>query len=248
MSLCHSGDYRQHVSSLSSHTVSSPVSRSPWDVVHPLLRSTERGLYCLRRLISHSSEVSAPAELTSSAALPAYELSPNPRKEHLSEYEGGSVFKTLLCPSTFTTASCSFVIPSLCLCHLEYRVRIKGNDHPCDMSHSCETKNPSWVPSLPCVFSALETWNCSHQEGDKTDRGSKGTRWVMCVEKNKYTPPRITVRLGSDRDQRLRMCHESQILSVWEEVTCFPEKGFEILYHVQDVQDHDPTSSVCWAV
>lgn len=135
MSLCHSGDYKQRVSSLPSHTVSSPVSRSPWDVVHPLLRSTERGLYCLPRLTSHSSEVSAPAQLTNSAALPAYELSPNPKMEHLPEYnEGGSVFKTLLCLSTFSTASCSFVTPSLCLCHLEYRVRIQGNDHACDLS------------------------------------------------------------------------------------------------------------------
>lgn len=30
----------------------------------------------------------------------------------------------------------------------------------------------------------------------------------VCVKKNKYTPPRITVRLDSECDQRLRMCHE----------------------------------------
>lgn len=71
--------------------------------------------------------------------------------------------------------------------------------------HNCVTKKPSWVPSLPCVFSALETWNLLPPgRWQSWLWGSKGTRWVMCVKKNKYTHP-VTVRLDSECDQRLRM-------------------------------------------
>lgn len=64
------------------------------------------------------------------------------------------------------------------------------------------------------LFSILSKYGISsQQEGDKTD--SSGNRWVMCVEKNKTLLPGVTIRLGSGP----RMCQESQILSVWEEVT-----------------------------
>lgn len=50
--------------------------------------------------------------------------------------------------------------------------------------HNCVIKKPSWVPSLPCVFSARETWNLLPPgRWQSWLWGSKGTRWVMCVWK-----------------------------------------------------------------
>lgn len=46
--------------------------------------------------------------------------------------EGGSVFKTLLCPSVIRAGPCSFPILSWSFFPLEHRVRVKSNEHPCD--------------------------------------------------------------------------------------------------------------------
>lgn len=195
MSLCHSGDYKQRVSSLPSHTVSSWVEAP--EMWCTLCWGVRKGasivclgwpLVPLRCLLQHSSR-----------ALLPFPLSPNPRKEHLPEYnEGGSVFKTLLSPSTFSTASCSFVTPSLCLCHLEYRVRIQGNEHAYDLSQQQLT-----LELCSAVLASIKKGKSAQLCNKEAQLGAQSSLCIQCSGNMEFAPTRkvtkLTLRLQRDQ-------------------------------------------------
>lgn len=208
MSLCHSGDYS--VSVLSSHTMSTPGLLTYEQKVlrcgAPFSEEYRGDLHCLRRLISPTSEVSAPAQFANSAVLLIWAEKEGRSTSHspMGCGGGGSMFQKLLYPSSFSAAPCSFPITSSCFSPLEHRGDSKVMTSPvtwpwnCTLLcaglswstlkrenlHNCVTKNPSWAPSLPCD-SALETWNLLPAGmWQNWLWGSKETRWVMCV-KNK---------------------------------------------------------------